>query len=101
MVAKDGKPNASGWMDLDLTYQEHMMVLLLLTTEQPKILSRMSNLIQMETAQHYKDSYVFDLDKSNTYLKATVSGTLNSMFDMEALTDEGPFSVTRTRLIGY
>ena len=101
MVAKDGKPNASGWMDLDLTYQEHMMVLLLLTTEQPKILSRMSNLIQMETAQHYKDSYVFDLDKSNTYLKATVSGTLNSMFDMQALTDEGPFSVTRTRLIGY
>lgn len=99
MVAANGEPKASG--TLKMNYQEHMMVLLLLTTEQPKILSRMANIIQMETAENYKGSYTFDLDKSNTYLKATVSGTLNSMFDMEALTDGGPFSITRTRLIGY
>lgn len=99
MVAANGEPKASG--TLKMNYQEHMMVLLLLTTEQPKILSRMANIIQMETSENYKGSYTFDLDKSNTYLKATVSGTLNSMFDMEALTDGGPFSITRTRLIGY
>ena len=99
MVAANGEPKASG--TLKMNYQEHMMVLLLLTTEQPKILSRMANVIQMEAAENYKGSYTFDLDKSNTYLKATVSGTLNSMFDMEALTDGGPFSITRTRLIGY
>lgn len=99
MIAANGEPKASG--TLKMNYQEHMMVLLLLTTEQPKILSRMANLIQMEAAENYKGSYTFDLDKSNTYLKATVSGTLNSMFDMEALTDGGPFSITRTRLIGY
>lgn len=99
MIAANGEPKASG--TLKMNYQEHMMVLLLLTTEQPKILSRMANIIQMETAENYKGSYTFDLDKSNTYLKATVSGTLNSMFDMEALTDGGPFSITRTRLIGY
>lgn len=103
LVAKNGKAEASGLfnVDVDLNYQEHMMVLLLLTTEQPKILSRMANLIQMETAQHYKDSYTFDLDKANTYLKATVGGTLNSMFDMKALTEGGPFTIKRTRLIGY
>ncbi len=99
MVAANGEAKASG--TLKMNYQEHMMVLLLLTVSQPKILSRTANLVQMEAAQHYKTSYTFDLDNANTYLKATVNGTLNSMFDMDALTNGGPFSISRTRYIGY
>ncbi len=85
----------------EMNYQEHMMLLLLLTTSQQKMLSRMTNLIQMEAAQYYKNSYTFELDNANTYLKTTVSGSLNSMFDMEALTNGTPFTITRTRYTGY
>lgn len=99
LVAKNGEAKASGHFEMN--YQEHMMLLLLLTTSQQKILSRMTNLIQMEAAQYYKEEYMFNLDNANTYLKATVNGTLNSMFDMEALTSGGPFTMSRTRYIGY
>lgn len=99
MIAANGEAKATG--TIKMNYQEHMMVLLLLTVSQPKLLSRMANLVQMEAAEYYKTSYTFDLDKSYTYLEANVTGTLNSMFDMEALTDGGPFSISRKRIIGY
>lgn len=98
-IAGNGKPEPQG--DYPMNYQEHMMVLLMLTVRQPKMLSRISNLVQMEAAEYYKTSNNFDLDKSYTYLEANVTGTLNSMFDMKALTDGGPFSISRKRIIGY
>ena len=99
MIADNGEAKASG--TLKMNYQEHMLVLLLVTMGQPQLLARMKNLIQMEAAQNYKDSYEFKLSEADTYLKATVNGTLNSMFDMDALTSGGPFTISRTRYIGY
>ncbi len=99
MIAANGEAKATG--TIKMNYQEHMMVLLLLTVSQPKLLSRMANLVQMEAAEYYKASYTFDLDKSYTYLEANVTGTLNSMFDIEALTNGGPFSIRRKRIVGY
>lgn len=99
MVAKDGEAKAHG--DLKMNYQEHLMVLLLLSVEQSDMISRISNLVQMETAQYYKEQYAFDLDQSYTYLKVRVEGYLNSMFDVDALTKNGPFHITCTRHIGY
>ena len=99
IVAGNGEPKPKG--DYPMNYQDHMMVLMMLTVSQPKMLSRIANLVQMEAAEYYKTSYTFDLDKSYTYLEANVTGTLNSMFDMEALTKDGPFSISRKRIIGY
>lgn len=86
---------------IEMGYAEYMMLLIFLKVNQENLLNRYSNIIEMEATAFYKDSYEFDLDKANTYIKTTVTGTLNSMFDMEALTKDGPFTINRTRYIGY
>lgn len=99
MVAKDGEPKLDGTFKFD--YQEHMLILLLLTTDQDTYLRRMRNLIQMEAEEYYKGDLEFSLDDAYTYLEISVDGSLNSMFDMEALTNGGPFEIHRTRIVGY
>lgn len=91
----------TGVLDLEVNYQEQLLVLLIMTTSQDKMITRIKDLIQMEAAAYYKDQYAFKLDNSYTFVKATVDGSLNSMFDMDALTSGGPFSISRTRYIGY
>lgn len=99
MIAVDGKAPEPGMFAMN--YQEHMMVLLLLTVDQNKLLSRMQNLIQMETSKHYEGEYSFQLNNAYTYLEMNVTGKLNSMFDLDALTSGGPFTISKKRIVGY
>lgn len=99
MVAANGKAPGQGMFAMN--YQEHMMVLLLLTVDQNKLLSRMQNLIQMEASKHYEGEYSFQLNNAYTYLEMNVTGKLNSMFDLDALTSGGPFTISRKRIVGY
>lgn len=98
LIAKNGKTSLTG--SFSMNYQEHMLLLLLLSVDQSKYLSRMQNLIQMELAQNYKGSYEFKLDNANTYLEVSVNGKLNSMFDVKSLT-EGGIPISRKRYMGY
>lgn len=99
LVASNGEAKPKGTFKMD--YQEYMMLLLLLATDADAIVNRSKDIIQMEAAAYYKDEYAFDLDKSYTYIDATVDGHLNSMFDMDALTSGGPFTISRTGYVGY
>lgn len=96
-TAKGGKLDGVIKMD----YVDHMLVLLFISTSQEKIVNRLQNLIQMEAAEYYKTSHTFDLDLANTYVQMIVEGNLNSMFNLEALTKDGPFSIKRNRIVGY
>ena len=98
LVKNNGKAVPKGTLSMD--YQEHLMVLLFLSP-QDELLRRMEDLIQMEAKEHYKEKFDFGLDKAYTHVKATTSGRLNSMFDIKPLTQNGPFTISRTRCIGY
>ncbi len=84
-----------------MSYQEHMMLMMLLSVDKETLLFRTRNLIQMETAQYYKSHYTFDLDEAYSYIKVTADGTFASMFQIDSLTGDGLFTANRTRYIGY
>jgi hypothetical protein len=84
-----------------MDYKAHLRTLLLLTTSQATMMSRLQNLIQMEGKEYYKNSYNFSLDNAYTYVEATVKGKLNAMFDIQAFADKGPLQIEHKRYIGY
>ena len=55
----------------------------------------------MEASKHYEGEYSFQLNNAYTYLEMNVTGKLNSMFDLDALTSGGPFTISRKRIVGY
>lgn len=101
MVGHNGDATASASGFLKMNYQEHLMVLLMVSLDQETILKRIQNLVQMEAKKKYEDEFTFTLKKANTMVKATVSGRLNSMFDLKELIKNGPFTFTTTRYTGY
>lgn len=84
---------------LDAGYTEHLLLLMMLTVNQEDYMDRLQNIIQMEAKENY--DYSFDLSESYTYLYLDVDYTLNAMFNLDALTGSGLFTVNSTQYIGY
>ena len=99
ITAENGNADYKGF--LPMNYQEHLLILLLLTASPTEMLARIQDLINMETKEYYKDDFDFSLTNTYTNIKIESNGTLNSMFDLELLTADGPFSISRKRFVGY
>lgn len=100
-VSNQGKDEEKGFTWFEMDYKEHAMILLMFANDPNDVLARMQNLIQMEGVQNYRASFDFELDKTYTYLKSSVSGTLNPMLPADKLTEKGLFSFTNTQYTGY
>lgn len=86
----------------DLSYRDYCMILLLLTVEQETMVARICNIIQTETLYHYQQKdkgFVFDLNKSYTYVCAEVDASFEQV--MPSLIDSSLFSIERKHYRGY
>lgn len=97
--AHNGTPTEKGVCDG--SYTEHMLVLMLLSVNQQTYMQRVQNLIQMEAAVQNESKFTFDLDKAYTYIYTDVTYTLNPMFNIDSLTDNGLFTTTSKKYAGY
>lgn len=97
--AHNGKPAYKG--SCKVSYTEHLLLLLLLSVNEVTYMQRMQNLIQLEAREYYKDECEFDLDKTYTYIDSEVKYTLNPMFKVDYLTDNGLFTATSKQYLGY
>lgn len=93
-----GAPSSGGFK---VSYSEHLLLLMVLSVDQTTYLQRMQNLIQMETACNYKNDYAFSLSKTYTYVESDITYTLNPMFSIDALTENGAFTKTKVQYTGY
>lgn len=83
------------------SYSEHLTLLMAISLSQKKYFNRLQNLIQLEASAYYKDEYVFNLYDSYTYVRTFTNYTLNPMFNIDALTSNGLFTVKDKQVIGY
>lgn len=97
--ANNGTPTEHGMCDA--SYTEHMLLLMLLSVNQSTYMKRLQNVIQMEAATKNKSEYAFKLDKAYTYIQMDVTYTLNPMFNIDSLTDNGLFTTTSKKYSGY
>ena len=84
-----------------VSYSEHLLLLMVLSVDQSKYLQRMQNIVQMEAACKYQNDYEFSLSKTYTYIRSDIEYTLNPMFDIDALTQNGIFTKTKRQYTGY
>lgn len=100
-VGNEGLKEDKGktWFKMD--YKEHAILLLMCANDPNDVVARIQNLIQTEGAKNYRTSFDFELDKTYTYIKSTVSGVLNPMLPAEKLTENGLFSFKNTQYTGY
>ena len=80
-------------------YTEHLFVLLILSVETDTLVQRMQNIVSMEGKAKYGTD--FQLDHAYTYIKGNVEYTLNPMFKIDTLTQQGLFKGKRVRYAGY
>lgn len=80
-------------------YTEHLFVLLILSVETDTLVQRMQNIVSMEGKAKYGTD--FRLDHAYTYIKGNVEYTLNPMFKIDTLTQQGLFKGKRVRYAGY
>ena len=83
------------------SYTEHLILLMILAVDQTTYLQRLQNLIQMETACSNASEYNFNLDNTYTYIYSNVEYTLNPMFNLDELTQNGLFHATSRQYTGY
>ena len=84
-------------VDLEVTYTENMLFILLLSVKKDDKLKRMQNLVQMEAK--YKNPN-FELSKSFTYIKADAKCKLKPMLNV-GFANNGYIDVSNTRYLGY
>ena len=92
--SKMGKTTMKG--TYKASYNEYCLILLLATVKEDTFITRLQNLVQMESKKK-KDS--FTLDKAYTTLKGTATYNLNSLFSFDSL--DGPFNIHTTRYGSY
>ncbi|MCQ2414651.1 MAG: hypothetical protein MJ063_01190 [Lachnospiraceae bacterium] len=81
----DFSKGIGNWLDslLEFNYREYCFMLVFLLISSDLCVSRLENLVQMETTYYYKvyeeDEKTFDLKKSYTFLKGTMDGKVNQL----------------------
>ena len=99
--AHNGTPTDDRLVKVDISYTEHMLLLYLLCVPQETYIQRMQNLIQMEAACKHETEYDFELDQAYTYIYSNVKYTLNPMFKLDSLSQNGAFTAESKQYIGY
>ena len=88
---------------LEMNYKDYCFVMLLFTVDEAQTLSRIQNLVQMESTYYFKNvkknGKVFDLRKSYTYVKIDVDASVKQM--LPSLADSSLFDIQRTMYRGY
>lgn len=101
IIAKNGDASTIDDGFIDASYTEHLLMLMILSVNPQTYMQRMQNLIQMEASVNNQSEFEFELDKAYTYIYSDVSYTLNPMFNIDSLTDNGLFTATRKQYCGY
>lgn len=89
---------------IELSYEEHLMLVLTVTGNREHSLRRFQNLITMDAQTQYaldNPGMTFDLGQSYTALEATASGTVPQLLPIPALSSRSLFSMERTLYRGY
>ena len=84
-------------VELNVTYTENMLFLMLLSAKKEDKLKRMQNLVQMEARVKNPD---FQLSKAYTYIKADAKCKLKPMLNV-GFANNGYIDVSNTRYLGY
>ena len=84
-------------VELNVTYNENMLLLLLLSVKKEDKLKRMQNLVQMEARVKNPD---FKLSNAYTYIKADAKCSLKPMLNV-GFANNGYIDVSNTRYLGY
>ncbi len=99
-AAKDALKNhfgeVSGKGTYKMDYNQHVLVLMLMSVSEDHLIKRLQNLVTMESTLYKPD---FDLNKAYTGIEGTASYNLNSMFKIDKLS--GPYNVSQTRFVAY
>ncbi|MCD8086231.1 MAG: DUF5702 domain-containing protein [Clostridiales bacterium] len=85
---------------MKMKYEEHAMLLLMLTVDKDTLLKRLQNIVQMESAAYYS-GIGFALTQAYTTVYADVTFTLNPMLNLDTLTANGLFRFHQTGYFGY
>lgn len=83
-------------------YREYCFLILLLTVTKEQQMARLSNLIQMETLNYYRNmgvSYTFNMSNAYTFVVAETNVSVKQM--LPSLADSSLFTVTRKQYRGY
>jgi len=89
-------------LSLDFSYKDYCLIVTLLTVTEEQQISRLTNLIQMETLCYYnqqKAGFTFDLRKAFTHLYVDADASISQI--MPSLIDSSLFSITREHYRGY
>jgi len=89
-----GKVQGKGTYEMD--YNQHVMILMLMSVSEDHLIKRLQNLVTMESTLYKPD---FDLSKAYTGIEGSASYNLNSMFKIDKLS--GPYNVSQTRFVAY
>ena len=84
-------------IELNVTYTENMLLLMLLSVKEEDKVKRMQNLVQMEARVKNPD---FQLSKAYTYIKADAKCSLKPMLNV-GFANNGYIDVSNTRYLGY
>lgn len=94
--------NALNITAFNMDYNMHIWLMILLMTDETEYWKRLQNLIQMEgKVSANTRSETFSLDDAYTYLYSDVNCTLNPMFNLDMLTENGLFTFQQTGYSGY
>ena len=89
-----GKVEGDGLYEMD--YNQHVLVLMLMSVSEDHLIKRLQNLVTMESRLYKND---FELSKAYTGIEGSASYNLNSMFKIDKLS--GPYNVSQTRFVAY
>lgn len=83
---------SSGSDDGGLDYRTHMLVMLLIYVDSDTQIQRLSNLIELETAEYYRQKgKTFDMNKTYTAVQISAEVTFNPFFDLGVFNGGGSF----------
>lgn len=98
-----GKDKDGDFFDFD--YSTHMLLLLIMNVTTDDMLARLSNIIYLESAYHYKNAgadYTFEMSKTYTRINMQADVALNSFIDIFKSNDaSSPVKAVFKETVGY
>ncbi len=86
---------------LKMSYEENLMLVMMLTVDKDTLINRMQNIVSMEGITKYETDGGFALSNAYTSVYTDVAFTLNPMFNLDKLTESGLFTFHQTGYFTY
>ena len=88
--------------DSPITYNEYLMLYMILYGSEQQYMARLQNLIQAEAKKAHAGEYAFSLEQAYTYINTDVDYSLNPLFGLNGLSGgTGAFPAHRQQWFGY